>query len=162
MRCHGGQDHQITTEHSLATALSAAIDPKQVQRLVCHKLVTDVNSAATESATSKLARAGVNDQELFEDTSSTLAATGNPTVEVCLKKRDQHPETVNRQADVGHFETAAAAAPWEMWDSSVLNAAAAQKPLSGNSQGEHRARVSVAAGAFALLVTAYLQTQTPP
>lgn len=147
-----GQDQTADKRRSLASELTL----EQTQGLKCGVPVAVSVAAASSTA---VEHAAVNaEQSIPEDSSGTpLLNAEMPVPDVCLQERTLLQESVGGGAETGPAEVAA---PCKAWSGGSGALSTAHKP-SSSSLGEHRTRVSVA-GAFALLVTAYLQTQIPP
>lgn len=148
------QDQTAEKHHSLASELTF----EQMQGLKCSISAAPVVGVAAVSSTVVEYAAVNSEQSIPEDSSGTLLLSAEmPILDACLQERTLLQESVGGGVETGPAKTAA---PCKVRSGGSGALSTTQKP-SSSSLGEHRTRVSVA-GAFALLVTAYLQTQIPP
>lgn len=127
-----------------------------MQGLKCSTPVISVAAASSAGVDDATVNA---DHAALEDLSCTpLSCVEMPVSDTCPQERTQTRKSLGCGAEAVPAHTSTS--PCEALSNGSGALSATQKP-SSSSLGEHRTRVSVA-GAFALLVTAYLQTQIPP
>lgn len=131
--CGEGSPAKIT---SPTGGPSAVADGKMVATASCAPVVVDNQSAVDGGPDGALPSARGECEPCCSNGIELAQAVGNGTLV-------EHPETTATEG------------------SEVLNSNASGAAVLKASRGEHRTRVSVA-GAFTLLVAAYLQTQIPP
>lgn len=127
-----------------------------MQGLKCSTPVISV--AAASSAGVEYAVVNAEHGALADLSCTPLSSVEMPVSDACLEERTLPRKSLNYSVEAGRAHMSSR--PCEALSDGSGVFSAAQKP-SSSSLGEHRTRVSVA-GAFALLVTAYLQTQIPP
>lgn len=131
---------------------------EQAQGLSCGKAVMPVNNEAASSAEVEYAVVNADHSTLVDSSGAPLLSVGTAVPGAPLQEETLPHGPLGSGAETGPARMAAS--PCEVWGGGSGALSTAQKTPS-SSLGEHRTRVSVA-GAFALLVTAYLQTQIPP
>lgn len=132
---------------------------EQAQGLSCGKaVVMPVNNAAASSAEVEYAVVNADHSTLVDSSGARLLSVEMAVPGVPLREETLPHGPLGSGAAAGPARMAVP--PCEVWGGSSGALSTTQKTPS-SSLGEHRTRVSVA-GAFALLVTAYLQTQIPP
>lgn len=118
----------------------------------------DISVAAASSAGVEYAVVNADHGALVDLSCTPLSSVEMPVSDACPKERTLPRKSLGYGAEAGRAHMSSR--PCESLSDGSGAFSATHKRLS-SSLGEHRTRVSVA-GAFALLVTAYLQTQIPP
>lgn len=122
--------------------------------------ITSPTGGPTAVANSKMATAScapvvVDNQSAVDGGPDGALPSARGECEPCCSNGIELAQAVGNGTVAEHPETTATEG------SEVLNSNASGAAVLKTSRGEHRTRVSVA-GAFTLLVAAYLQTQIPP